>query len=100
MLTTEGECSTGASMGPICSSIRRVSPNGSASGISSQRSRGSPMSTVKARSDTRVAVSRPASVSSTSVSPCGRAMPGSSIMAQATQRVPLPQAADVEPSVL
>ena len=45
MMTTEGECSTGASIGPICSSIVRVSRNSSASGISCQPKRGAPMST-------------------------------------------------------
>ena len=36
MLTAEGECRIGLSIGPICSSIARVSRNSSASGISSQ----------------------------------------------------------------
>src|ERR1700704_4211350 len=47
MLTAEGECRTGASIGPICSSIARVSRNSSASGISFQARRGAPMSTVE-----------------------------------------------------
>ena len=37
MLTTDGECRIGLSIGPICSSIARVSRNSSASGISFQR---------------------------------------------------------------
>src|SRR5579872_5246917 len=36
MLTTEGVCRIGASIGPICSSMPRVSRNSSASGISCQ----------------------------------------------------------------
>ena len=44
--TTDGECSTGASIGPICSSILRVSANSSASGMSYQANLGVPMSTV------------------------------------------------------
>jgi len=47
MLTTEGECRIGASIGPICSSMQRVSANSSASGISFQAKRGLPMSTVE-----------------------------------------------------
>ena len=43
--TTEGECRTGASIGPICNSIMRVSRNSSASGMSCQPKRGMPMST-------------------------------------------------------
>ena len=67
MLTTEGECRIGLSIGPICSSIARVSRNSSASGISFQAKRGAPMSTV----DTRGAspfqqFSRPALVSNVS----------------------------------
>ena len=46
MFTTEGECSTGLSIGPICNSMARVSRNSSASGISFQAKRGLPMSTV------------------------------------------------------
>ena len=40
MLTTEGECRIGLSIGPICSSIVRVSWNGSASGMSRHQPRG------------------------------------------------------------
>ena len=47
MLTTDGECRIGLSIGPICNSIARVSRNSSASGISFQPKRGLPMSTVK-----------------------------------------------------
>ena len=47
MLTTEGECRIGLSIGSICSSIARVSSNFSASGISFQAKRGLPMSTVE-----------------------------------------------------
>jgi hypothetical protein len=54
MLTAQGVCRIGSSIGPICSSKRLVSSNGSASGISSQASRGAPMSTVKTASDRRV----------------------------------------------
>ena len=46
MFTTDGECSTGLSIGPICNSMMRVSRNSSASGISFQAKRGLPMSTV------------------------------------------------------
>ena len=47
MLTAAGECRIGLSIGPICSSIARVSWNSSASGISVQAKRGLPMSTVE-----------------------------------------------------
>ncbi len=94
MLSAEGECSTGASIGPICSSIWRVSWNGSRNGISSQRRRGLPMSTVKLVAPTRDTGRRPARVSRSRPSlSAGRAMTGSLVIAQATQRVPLPQAA-------
>ena len=46
MLTTEGECRIGLSIGPICSSMVRVSRNSSASGMSRQPNLGVPMSTV------------------------------------------------------
>ena len=47
MLSAEGECRIGVSIGPICSSMQRVSANSSASGISFQAKRGLPMSTVE-----------------------------------------------------
>ena len=47
MLSAEGECRIGSSIGPICSSMQRVSANSSASGISFQAKRGAPMSTVE-----------------------------------------------------
>jgi len=43
--TTDGECSTGSSIGPICSSIRLVSWNSSESGILFHSNTGLPMST-------------------------------------------------------
>src|SRR5215469_9989899 len=47
MLTTDGECKIGLSVGPICSAMARVSSHFSASGISFQANRGLPMSTVE-----------------------------------------------------
>ena len=95
MLTTDGECRIGASIGPICSSMSRVSWNGSRSGISSQRRRGAPMSTVKLRVAVAAHRQEPGlGLEQKRGRRAGRAMTGSSRIAQATQRVPLPQAPD------
>ena len=63
MFTTDGECSTGLSIGPICNSMARVSRNSSASGISFHAKRGTPMSTVNRPSAPFQQLSMPAVVS-------------------------------------
>ena len=96
MLTADGECRIGLSIGPICNSIARVSRNSSASGISFQAKRGAPMSTVnepsasfQVREHAAVDLER---------QPCPCRSPWRS--ATATQRMPLPQAPASEPSLL
>ena len=66
MFTTEGECSTGLSIGPICNSMARVSRNSSASGISFHLKRGVPMSTVNSPSAPFQQLRMPAVVSNVS----------------------------------
>ena len=95
MLTTEGECSTGASIGPICNSILRVSRNSSPSGISFQAKRGVPMSTVNSPSAPFQQFRMPLMVSKVSA-----LLPFSFDTMSATQRMPLPQAPASEPSLL
>ena len=96
MLSAEGECRTGLSIGPICSSMQRVSANSSASGIWSQAKRGAPMSTVETSGAAPFQVfSSPAGVSKVSAS-----LPVSLKRSSAMQRVPLPQAPASEPSLL
>ena len=95
MFTTDGECSTGLSIGPICNSMARVSRNSSANGISFHLKRGGPMSTVNRPSSPFQQLSRPAAVSKVSAS-----LPVSSATMEATQRMPLPQAPASEPSLL
>ena len=95
MLTAEGECRIGLSIGPICNSIARVSRNSSASGMSFQPKRGSPMSTVnKPPALFHVLSTRP-STSKQSLS-----LPVSLLTIEAMQRMPLPQAPASEPSRL
>ena len=95
MLTTDGECRTGLSIGPICNSMARVSRNSSASGISFQAKRGAPMSTVNSPSAPfQVFSTRP------STSNASRSLPLSWPISEATQRMPLPQAEASEPSLL
>ena len=67
MEATEGECRTGASIGPICSSIMRVSRNSSASGMSRQPKRGLPISTEIIPSSRSSALMIPAIVSKVNV---------------------------------
>ncbi len=95
MFTTAGECSTGASIGPICNSMARVSRNSSASGISFQAKRGLPMSTVNNPSAPFQQLRMPVLVSKVSV-----LLPVWSDTSEATQRMPLPQAPASEPSLL
>ncbi len=96
MLTAEGECRIGWSIGPICSSIARVSWNASASGISFQAKRGLPMSTVETSGASPFQqFSRPALVSKVSA-----VLPVSLNNMSAMQRMPLPQAPASEPSLL
>ena len=95
MLTTEGECSTGSSIGPICNSMARVSRNSSASGISFHLKRGAPMSTVNRPSSPFQQFRMPAVVSKVSAF-----LPLSLATRSATQRMPLPQAPASEPSLL
>ncbi len=95
MLTTDGECSTGLSMGPICNSIARVSRNSSASGISFQPKRGLPMSTVNCPPFAFQQLISPAGVSKVIAS-----SPLAPPTIDATQRIPLPQAPASEPSLL
>ena len=95
MLTTDGECRIGLSIGPICNSIARVSRNSSASGISFQANRGSPMSTVNSPSAPFQVFSTRPSTSKASLS-----LPVSPAISEATQRMPLPQAPASEPSLL
>ena len=66
MFTTDGECSTGLSIGPICNSMARVSRNSSASGISFHLKRGAPMSTVNSPSAPFQQLRMPAVVSKVS----------------------------------
>jgi len=94
-LTTDGECRTGASIGPTCSSIMRVSRNSSASGISFQAKRGLPMSMVNWPLSFFQALRMPALVSNASFD-----LPFASETMVATQRMPLPQAPASEPSLL
>ena len=96
MLTTDGECRIGLSIGPICNSIARVSSNFSDSGISFQANRGLPMSTVETSGVSPFQqLSRPARVSNVSA-----VLPVSLNRMSATQRMPLPQAPASEPSLL
>ena len=95
MLTTDGECRIGLSIGPICNSIARVSRNSSASGISFQPNRGAPMSTVNSRRAFFQVLSTRPSTSKASLS-----LPLSLVISEATQRMPLPQAPASEPSLL
>ncbi len=96
MLSAEGECRIGLSIGPICSSIARVSRNSSASGISFQAKRGLPMSTVETSGVSPFQqLSRPAWVSKVSAP-----LPVSLNSTSAMQRMPLPQAPASEPSLL
>src|SRR5215210_2128004 len=95
MLTTEGVCSTGASIGPICSSIERVSRNSSARGISFQPNFGGPISTVYSPSGACQQFNSPALVSNVAA-----VWPVASNNRRATQRMPLPQAATSDPSLL
>ena len=96
MLSAEGECRIGSSIGPICSSMQRVSANSSASGISFQAKRGLPMSTVETSGSAPFQqFSRPAGVSKVSAS-----LPVSRNISSAMQRMPLPQAPAGEPSLL
>ena len=95
MLTTDGARRIGASGGPNCRSIARVSGIGLASGISSQRKRGAPISTVNSPSAARQQAITPADVSKLSC-----ALPVSALTSEATQRMPLPQAPASEPSLL
>ena len=95
MLTADGECRIGLSIGPICNSIARVSRNSSASGISFQAKRGAPMSTVNRPSAFFQVLSTRPSTSNVSVS-----LPVSLAISEATQRMPLPQAPASEPSLL
>ena len=95
MLTTDGECSTGLSIGPICNSMARVSRNSSDSGISFHANRGLPMSTVKLPSAFMVQLRMPDFVSKVSAF-----LPVAPETSVATQRMPLPQAPASEPSLL
>ena len=95
MFTTDGECSTGLSIGPICNSMARVSRNSSASGMSFHAKRGTPMSTVNRPPSPFQQFSTPAVVSKVSV-----LLPLCLAMRSATQRMPLPQAPASEPSLL
>ena len=96
MFTTEGECRVGLSIGPICSSMARVSRNSSASGISFQAKRGLPMSTVETSGAAPFQqLMRPALVSKVSAF-----LPVSLNNRSAMQRMPLPQAPASEPSLL
>ena len=96
MLSAEGECRIGLSIGPIWSSMQRVSANSSASGIWSQAKRGLPMSTVETSGCApRQQFKRPAGVSKVSAS-----LAVSRNSNSAMQRVPLPHAPAAEPSLL
>ena len=95
MFTAEGECKIGASGGPILRSIARVSGISRASGISSQRKRGGPISTVNSPWPARQQEISPAAVSNVSL-----ALPVSALTRAATQRMPLPQAPASDPSLL
>src|SRR5690606_12005330 len=90
---TEGECSTGASMGPTCNSILRVSLNSSASGMSCHPRRGLPRSTDIRPFSCSCALRMPAMVSKVNTF-----WPVSAARAATTQRVPLPQACAKVPS--
>ena len=95
MLTADGARKTGAAGGPNCRSTARVSGISFASGISFQRKRGVPMSTVNIPSPADQQQTRPAAVSKFSA-----VLPVSALMREATQRMPLPQAPASEPSLL
>ncbi len=95
MFTTDGECSAGLSIGPICNSICRVSRNSSASGISFHLKRGTPMSTVNRPPSPFQQLRRPDVVSKLSAF-----LPLCLETMSATQRMPLPQAPASEPSLL
>ena len=71
MLTADGVCRIGAPAGPISSSMARVSAKASESGISSQRKRGLPMSTVNRPPSPRQHGMRPACVSKVSARAAG-----------------------------
>ena len=93
MLTTDGDCRPGTS-GTV-RSIARVSATSCNSGISSQRKRGRPISTVNSPPSARQQGMSPAVVSNSSI-----ALPVSALISAATQRMPLPQAPASEPSLL
>ncbi len=93
MLTTDGDCKLGTP--GTLRSIARVSATSCNSGISSQRKRGRPISTVNSPPSARQQGMSPAVVSNSSI-----ALPVSALTSAATQRMPLPQAPASEPSLL